>query len=655
MSGDSMFRPERFTDRNLLRERTLSDCKRDIYRLFWDKKALQDWEKRNEWNDNGTSDTNIENSPKEGLAEFIRDVISIANAARLRGEPGYLLFGVEDSTMAIVGIEGQCANPSISLETHTQERINVLNERFFAQKLQEYVFPQVVFEYLRGKVEESLVAYLEIIPQATPDPYQVKTDLGEVKNPLRIGDCWVRQGESKGQPLSDKDKQYLYPWTEVPYIELDNWKMYLRQVEAGIETDIDKLENIWGYQYLRLKDGYELQNKVEEFIGSSISSNLLIIRGRAGSGKSVFLNNLASRSAQILSEELSDKFSSENINIGFQNPIPIFQSLRSFVIKPGDPLERELLNRLRRPNLLHFQYHANKPERLFYDHSKSWLIFLDGFDEISPDHRVRTWEEIDRIIRSYPNIKIILTSRPDISFTHQTAEQCLIDDLSSDQVIEYLRANLQPDEFDNVLDFLSTHKDLWSLFSVPLFLKTAASYFSGGAVSDSLDHTFPNLGSSSESTIFLSSIKTGEFLDRVYQRLWEHNQKKMLISMEQTEYDKTYLSLGKMAASMAQRRPALPQDEAEKYLGDDRLNWVLDLGILFLKRKSLVEFHNLLSQSYFASFFLKVLLESNSPELCNPIVDSVIFWQTCLHIVRDLTFEDTLPLEKCIEDLKGEY
>jgi hypothetical protein len=53
------------------------------------------------------------------------------------------------------------------------------------------------------------VSYLQIIPEPAPEPYQVKTNLGGIKNPLRNGDCWVRRGESKVK-LEESEKQYLW-------------------------------------------------------------------------------------------------------------------------------------------------------------------------------------------------------------------------------------------------------------------------------------------------------------------------------------------------------------------------------------------------------------------------------------------------------------
>ncbi|RMG90624.1 MAG: hypothetical protein D6706_19170, partial [Chloroflexi bacterium] len=78
------FNPELFTQLNRqsrFRENTLIDLKRDLYCVRGDDK---------------------------GLAEFIRDMIAMANASRRRGKPAYILFGVNnDGTISEGGIKGQ--------------------------------------------------------------------------------------------------------------------------------------------------------------------------------------------------------------------------------------------------------------------------------------------------------------------------------------------------------------------------------------------------------------------------------------------------------------------------------------------------------------------------------------------------------------------
>ncbi|MFN3762821.1 MAG: hypothetical protein ACK4WK_06450, partial [Anaerolineae bacterium] len=66
--GQKDFRPELFTEPSEYEETPLRDRKQTIPNLRDDRKK----------------------------AEFLRDVIALANTARLWGKPAYLLFGLDD-------------------------------------------------------------------------------------------------------------------------------------------------------------------------------------------------------------------------------------------------------------------------------------------------------------------------------------------------------------------------------------------------------------------------------------------------------------------------------------------------------------------------------------------------------------------------------
>jgi hypothetical protein len=693
MRPDSQFRPERFTDPHLIQERTLSDCKRKIYKLRWSPKELEDWQR----------DTSGEiSSPKEDLAEFIRDIIAIANAARQRGMPGYLLFGVDDTTKRILGVEGQTTKPNVSLNTHSQDKINELNERDFNSFLNTYIWPTPpVIDYRRGYVEEKLVSYLQIIPEATPEPYQVKTFLGDIKVPLYAGDCWLRKGDSKGKRLKEEEKRYLYPWTVVPYISIDQWKTYLIIIQE--RGEYPRVEDTVGYQDLYSNRNTLLTDEITNFLESSYS--LLVIKGPAGCGKSVFLQNLACQMAANLLQELED----DSEEVSFQEFIPIFFSLNSFSIKMGESLGREILSRVIGRRLLDVSS-TDEPEKLFRDEGKRWLILLDALDEAIPETQSRdnVWSAICQLAETYPNIKVVLTVRL-AEFRYQlpeSAKPIIVSTLSKHQVINFLQTYIAPDEFAEISEFLDSDEELWEHLRLPLFLQTAVNYLSGGEISEvDLEDIYQTsiLDSSDaepvseyedddvleSSAISLDQIKAtireqlvdeaelplenevqiadapleeptrirmGVFLDRVFHRLWRHNQKKFFPGGWPAVLDDTYESLGAMAANMADDRPILRVSEAKFYV-KEALTWILDLGILIRNRfRNItgISFPTRLSRTYFAAFFLTVLLESRSDELSNVIRGSPTFWERCLSLVLDLTSEDVSQIMERIETVKGE-
>jgi hypothetical protein len=708
MSLDKQFRSDRFTDPHLIRERPLSDCKQYLCKLRWSKDELLAWEQNIKNLENYES---LPRSPKEDLAEFIRDVIAIANAARQRGEPGYLLFGIDDTTKNVVGIEGQSTNPKVS--NKNQEKINEINERDFNEVLRKYVRPAPpTIDYFTGYVNEKLVSYLQIIPEPAPEPYQVKTNLGGIKNPLRNGDCWVRRGESKVK-LEESEKQYLYAWTDAPYVSLEQWKSYLKALEA--EHDIPKVEdiNVEGinvYQDLRSTENILLENETENFLASS--SSLLVIIGQAGSGKSVFLYNQARKRVGLLLQELENNTE----HISFEEWIPTFFGLNGFSLGLGESLGRKILSRLSKPHLLNIS-DTKEPERLFRDAGKSWLIFLDAFDEVNPDlqNKDNIWSAIRELSEIYRNVKVIVTVRAS-EFRYElpkTAKLVAIAPLLwEEQVIEYLRIHVAPDNLvkdlpKEISEFLHSDDQLRKHLQIPLFLQTATSYLLGEKISEmdfvesdiiSQEFTSSNKefisGSSPDNLIrspkislsqiratvdqeltdegeiiveegifspdeepeeVVTEIKMGVFLDRVFRQLWKYNSKKRPTGMQRAELDNTYEALGEMAAYMADCS-IIRISEAKKYVNEG-LYWILDLGILIMNRINNVvgvSFFTTLAKTYFAAFFITVLLETTPHELSNVIRGSPTFWEKCSLLVKDLTSADVSPLTQHIEVLKGE-
>jgi hypothetical protein len=699
MAGDGKFRPERFTDPELLQECTLSDYKENIYKLSWTQEEWRSWLRDNEWK----PEKERSRSPKEDLAEFIRDIIAFANAARQRGETGYVLFGVEDKTKAIVGIKGQAANPNI--KPTKQEKIDELNEREFKKNLTDYVEPAPTFEYRRGEVNGKWCSYLEILPFHTPRLYQVKMNLDGVKNPLRVGDCWLRHGESK-YPITEEEKQFLYSWTTAPYIDREDWRQYFHHIKASYPG----IEHIAGYQDLYSTNGILLAEEVKKLLVSS--SSLLTIKGYAGCGKTTFIQDIAHHGADDLLQEL-ELNEAGPYRPSFQNWLPIFLDLNSFSIKAGESLARELIERVQGKRLLKTPYHTHEPEKIFKDKGKKWLVLLDGFDEVTPDSKENVWSAICQLTETHQNLKVILTVRWGESKRKlpDKAHSITVKPLSKQQILEYLDMRLQPAEsvrFEEIVNFLHSEAELWDHLRLPLFLEKAVHYFSGGEIAADAEDEFDPMWeqpqmislkeketiiSSSPQSIYstfdltptkvfvdeelvdeaevpfqttslsqelvseesvdkaeLSSLKMGIFLEHIFRQLWRHNRSKKIL--REIDPDSLYEKTGEMAAHMAEK-PSMWERECQKYLTITGLLWVLDLGVL-LKRETQISFPTSLSKMYFATFFLKQLLENNSPELCQPIKGSRIFWERCLRLVSDLTEKDVSPLVDCIELLKGE-
>jgi predicted HTH transcriptional regulator len=186
LKSDPHFIAERFTNPQYIEERTLSDRKVEI--------------------------PQIRDNPDK-RAEFIRDVIALANASRRRGEPGYLLFGIDDG-WNIVGIEGQSVKRNLpdDYDPNDPRKIEKLQretiEDAFNKITREYIAPKAPLlsyhhNYHGELVEGKRVSYLEIRAEAdNAIAYEVKKDIQESKPPLQRSEAWERQGHSKGNRVS---------------------------------------------------------------------------------------------------------------------------------------------------------------------------------------------------------------------------------------------------------------------------------------------------------------------------------------------------------------------------------------------------------------------------------------------------------------------
>mgnify|MGYP001401532264 CR=1 FL=1 len=690
------FDRRQFTDPGSRREGSLSENKRDIYLLKKPKRA---------------SNEEI-NRVKKEKPEFLRDLIAIANAARQRGKPAYLRFGMVDENYEIVGVKGQCANGNVTPERFSQEKIHEFNQDTFVEILNEYVGPVApVFNYCPGEVDGKQVCYLEIIPVALAAPYQVKQNLDEVdvRHSLSIGQCWVRQGTGKHKPIPEDQKQFIYAWKQVPYVEWQQWRTYL---DKSVYLTSPRPPKI-GCQTLYANTGLTLEDEVKQFLADTTTS-LLVISGAAGCGKSAFLGNMFRRYASNLLQEVE---LTDYELIDFQNPIPIFLCLNNFTIQPGESFGRKLLQRMAGYNDLGL-YRGEEPEKIFRDESKQWIIFLDAFDEANLDrgNRASLWDAIYSVVDLYPNVQVVLTTRPDSlpAQFHPHGKSISIEPLTREQILDFLSAQVTSyveGQFEEIIAFLDSEQDLWRHLEVSLFVYKTAKYFVGDEKLTNSEEAIPILAVEKESKSqyqpnflpnqendgdvvmdsnlttevkgivdvnefgivnyddpidlidkspndesppiedkIVTRLKMGVFLNQVFEFLWEHNRKKEFAGFQCGQKDETFEKLGEMAARHL-NRPLLRLAEVEQYL-NGAIHCMLDLGILIKEGRG-IRFPTQLSKSFFAAFFVDVLLETQSPDIKGLVVPPVTFWEKCKQLLSDIR-DDITPFTQQLTKLKGE-
>jgi len=129
-------------------------------------------------------------------------------------------------------------------------------------------------------------------------------------------------------------------------------------------------------------------NKIYRESVSLFSEHHVLIEGGAGQGKSLYLKHLC------LNEGAASNY------------IPVFIEFRYLSFKKG--LKEELFDAIRT-----FGIDLDDSLFDFLAKSKKVVFILDGFDEVPNESRLETARELESIARTYPDLKIIVSSRPD--------------------------------------------------------------------------------------------------------------------------------------------------------------------------------------------------------------------------------------------------
>jgi hypothetical protein len=172
-------------------------------------------------------------------AEFLRDVIALANTARMWGKPAYLLFGLDDNGN-IHDITDDL-KPYVSHLPNRDEEVVIAMEKVrhaIKDAISYYIDPLLTLWDLEwGRINDSLVAYLRLEPELTLEDFKVAKDLqsgGE--SLLRKGEKWIRMGESKRKierQVLSRTSNYL----DVPFIRPSMWLSYFEKLRSDPEID----------------------------------------------------------------------------------------------------------------------------------------------------------------------------------------------------------------------------------------------------------------------------------------------------------------------------------------------------------------------------------------------------------------------------------
>lgn len=629
-----------FTTREGYEEVPLRDRKSDLYGLH-----------------------NTDDEPKK--AEFVADVIAMANTARRYNRPAYLLLGIDDKTN-VCGLD-QWLQP---YGYPDKDLANVWENvrRRFTDNITKYVEPYIECDLIGGEVDGKLVASLVIGPQATLRPFRLKKPLRNKKgNLLGIDSCWIRRGESKSlvqiRDLTAGDPDW-YSYLERPALWPTKWMRYFEQLMAL--PDLMDANHIPGYLELSVSaQQVSLRSCLNDFLDSS-HERLFVVVGEAGCGKTSFIE----RTAYSLADEGSSAVKAIMDREEYSSPegwIPVYFPLRgdgsNFRTEPE--LRKELLYKCNQSGQF-WSETPEHPEWLFENAELSWLLILDGLDEILDEKGQREFlGSLRSLLNRFPRVKVVLTTRPMAVSPDQTIGPARIVEvapLSEAEIRTYVTSVTEIGVANLALNTLQGHPDLWKLCSRPSYLVAAMRELGGtdelpprdiATVQDSVDAEIdsPEVNTEfptgmlplskqvrpiathdlvlsdiltteadeaprSEDRDFALPPRTGQVVDKIYSYLWERERTRREIHRLRADEWKEHT--GDLALAIDSTQKGFRRQTLREYVRDYEAElWLLNLGILTQPPGThyLFRFLTELTQAYFAATVLSSHLAAGESEL----------------------------------------
>ena len=405
----------------------------------------------------------------ETRAEFVRDVISIANTVRRTGEDGYLIFGIDD--------DGTVCGVSPTLNNLPGGAQHAQRWEILRRKLKDWTFDIIepLFDNWEMEYSDDLqgdaVFYVQIKYVAPlPKMYRVQANWPARRPKLRRRQSWIRVGESKIE-ITPGTYPYAWSYEQVPYILPSTWGTYLSDLSAKIAEPPE------AYQDIYTATDNLLDDEIQQFIRSD--QQILVIEGDAGCGKTSFLQKWISEQAKDLAD-IADEVVKNRTYDWTPEIIPIFYSLRSQSYPSIRVFTQQLIEHCHHVSPLWKNARPKQPCKIFESTESQWVLGLDGLDEIW-DERSRE-KFIDQILRGFINryrhAKIILTTRPAIAqaivkHPNMNARAVQIRPFTLEQVRAYVDARVPENLADDVFGSIQGNDDFRDLCRVPLFLETA--------------------------------------------------------------------------------------------------------------------------------------------------------------------------------------
>lgn len=564
----------------------------------------------------------------EEKAEFLRDVIALANTARLWGKPAYLIFGLDDNGNRVSiyqGLQPYRSEPSSTDEDLTRVMEEVRHQMSAA--IREYIFPCLHLWDLKWEWDKSnnlLLAYLLIEPQCPENAFHVAKDLTSGRRALLSAeDSWIRSGESKTK-IGRHSLDQCYPrYCQVPFIPPSKWLKYFNALWNTKEMQ----QAVHKMPYIDLYDtqGRSLQVVIQEFLQSDQQA-ILVITGSPGIGKTTLLYRIVAEWADAGRVAMEETRRREE----FKQPpqwIPVYFPLREATFPKG--LEKELLREANSKGQPFWEEEPSKPERLFERRELHWLICFDGLDELWEGQRIEQFlKKVRRFRRKYQQVKILLTTRPGVTIPDDF-QKVQIAPLSREQVLTYLQAfvNEGNETYCRQLEeqFLNDKSELyplWEICVVPLYLESLVSLLTPDVPTSAEEESPP--------------LTLGWTLDRIVTRVWDREASRRPIL--QNHHLGWWRGTGKLGLSMDGHHEFIEYEKAKTYYFPRKgLQWVLNLGILHACRDGIGFSHRSL-QHYFGAAYLKSQKEADRKKWESRCTQD--FWHAVITLLKQIQYSE---------------
>lgn len=568
-------------------------------------------------------------------AEFLRDVIGLANTARMMGKPAYLILGIRNiadgTSDDICGIGemyerqiGQGRTELQSWETMRQE---------LAAAIQRYITPLFSPDIQFNKIDGKVVGYV-LIPPLTGKPFQSREFRQGGQTYLREGQCWLRFGESKieiaREELAPNSDKLIYSYAEVPYVLSSIWREYF-------SSTVSELDKRWiefskpdesAYQSLRTDRNLQVDDIWVSFLNGEDS--LLVVQGEAGCGKTLFLEK---KIYALVEQGINDTdlaIANEEYRPS-KEFVPLFFRLRDIGKHDFRNSERFVSRVCSRMSILwHNTFATQKPshpEKLLDNQRIKWLVVLDGLDEIgSPQDRSNFVKILHGFALDYPHVKIVLSARNRVTLDGEfsNSQVLKIAPLDALQIKHFLlsyRTDRNEEEIFKFVNECEKYADLWKLLSTPVYLNEAANYlniptvthdapanpdapvFGAQTVQDFPENSNREIAPAPapfDTELFFDLEKPisnekniqqqdeqentddvhfspPRLLDRIYTAFWEREERRKRFENIQRLRTNTYF----LAVRMQDKSEKMEWDYARKRISSiSGLNWVLEMGVL---------------------------------------------------------------------------